>query len=48
MPSIILLVLALVLFLISTVTPEPWAWRQRAIAAGLAAWVASLLFTGFR
>lgn len=48
MLQLIFLVLALVLFLIAAMAPEPWLWRLRAVAAGLAAWVASLLSAGLR
>lgn len=40
--KLILLTFALVLFLFAGVVPsEPWPWRLRIVAFGLAAWVAA-------
>jgi hypothetical protein len=42
---LILVVLAVVLFFIATVVPqpEPWYWRSRFIAAGLFCWCLSTI-----
>lgn len=40
--KLILLTFALVLFLLAAGVPtEPWPWRPKLMALGLAAWVAS-------